>query len=101
MNTGLQDAANLAWKLALVIDDAADAALLDSFEAERKPVAQLVADGGDDFEHMQLVADPTERAGRDGALRATFATDASPSRSGRGRRAQHRLCRVTHRRRRS
>ncbi len=77
MNTGLQDAANLAWKLALVIDDAADAALLDSFEAERKPVAQLVADGGDDFEHMQLVADPTERAARDEALRSTFATDAS------------------------
>jgi 2-polyprenyl-6-methoxyphenol hydroxylase-like FAD-dependent oxidoreductase len=40
MNTGLQDAYNLAWKLALVIQGKADAALLDSYEAERQPVAQ-------------------------------------------------------------
>jgi hypothetical protein len=40
MNTGLQDAYNLAWKLALVIKGRADAALLDTFEQERIPVAQ-------------------------------------------------------------
>ncbi len=40
MNTGLQDAYNLAWKLALVVQGKADAALLDSYEAERMPVAQ-------------------------------------------------------------
>lgn len=40
MNTGLQDAYNLAWKLALVIKGHADAALLDTYEAERRPVAQ-------------------------------------------------------------
>jgi hypothetical protein len=40
MNTGLQDAYNLAWKLALVIEGRADAALLDSYEQERIPVAQ-------------------------------------------------------------
>jgi len=40
MNTGLQDAYNLAWKLALVVQGKADAALLDSYEAERLPVAQ-------------------------------------------------------------
>jgi 2-polyprenyl-6-methoxyphenol hydroxylase-like FAD-dependent oxidoreductase len=40
MNTGLQDAYNLAWKLARVIEGEADAALLDSYEAERLPVAQ-------------------------------------------------------------
>jgi len=40
MNTGLQDAYNLAWKLALVIKGQADQALLDSYEAERLPVAQ-------------------------------------------------------------
>jgi len=39
MNTGLQDAYNLAWKLALVISGKADAALLDTYEAERIPVA--------------------------------------------------------------
>ena len=40
MNTGLQDAYNLAWKLALVVKGQADAALLDTYEAERMPVAQ-------------------------------------------------------------
>src|SRR5229473_650865 len=40
MNTGLQDAYNLGWKLALVVKGHADAALLDTYEAERIPVAQ-------------------------------------------------------------
>lgn len=40
MNTGLQDAYNLGWKLALVLSGRADDALLDSYEAERMPVAQ-------------------------------------------------------------
>jgi hypothetical protein len=40
MNTGLQDAYNLAWKLALVVSERARATLLDSYEAERIPVAQ-------------------------------------------------------------
>src|SRR5262245_14853523 len=39
MNTGLQDAYNLAWKLALVVSRQADDELLDSYEAERLPVA--------------------------------------------------------------
>jgi 2-polyprenyl-6-methoxyphenol hydroxylase-like FAD-dependent oxidoreductase len=77
MNTGLQDAANLAWKLALVHEGAADAALLDSYAAERRPVAQLVADGGDDFEHAQFVLDPEARAQRDDGLRSTFAGETS------------------------
>ena len=40
MNTGLQDAYNLGWKLALVVSGQADAALLDSYENERVPVAR-------------------------------------------------------------
>ncbi len=44
MNTGLQDAANLAWKLAAVLRRGADPALLDTYNAERQPVgAQVVA----------------------------------------------------------
>jgi len=38
MNTGIQDAYNLAWKLALVERGLADESLLDSYEAERHPV---------------------------------------------------------------
>jgi 2-polyprenyl-6-methoxyphenol hydroxylase-like FAD-dependent oxidoreductase len=40
MNTGLQDAYNLAWKLALVVKGKAGEALLGSYEAERIPVAR-------------------------------------------------------------
>jgi 2-polyprenyl-6-methoxyphenol hydroxylase-like FAD-dependent oxidoreductase len=39
MNTGLQDAYNLAWKLALVTSGRAGGSLLDSYEVERVPVA--------------------------------------------------------------
>ena len=42
LNTGMQDGYNLAWKLALVIRRLADPALLDSYEAERTPVADAV-----------------------------------------------------------
>ncbi|HET6774507.1 MAG TPA: FAD-dependent monooxygenase [Acidimicrobiales bacterium] len=42
MNTGIQDAWNLGWKLALVVGGTADPALLDSYEAERQPVARDV-----------------------------------------------------------
>ncbi|MFI0847643.1 FAD-dependent monooxygenase [Mesorhizobium sp. IMUNJ 23232] len=38
MNTGIQDAYNLAWKLALVVRGVGQAGLLDSYEAERRPV---------------------------------------------------------------
>jgi len=47
MNTGLQDAYNLGWKLALVVSGQADAALLDSYEAERVPVARRLLDTTD------------------------------------------------------
>jgi 2-polyprenyl-6-methoxyphenol hydroxylase-like FAD-dependent oxidoreductase len=40
MNTGLQDAYNLAWKLALVVAGRASTRLLDTYEAERRPVAE-------------------------------------------------------------
>ncbi|WP_375489375.1 FAD-dependent monooxygenase [uncultured Jatrophihabitans sp.] len=42
MNTGMQDAANLAWKVALVERGAAPPALLDSYQAERHPVGAAV-----------------------------------------------------------
>jgi 2-polyprenyl-6-methoxyphenol hydroxylase-like FAD-dependent oxidoreductase len=41
MNTGIQDAYNLAWKLALVINGAPEK-LLDSYEAERLPIGHRV-----------------------------------------------------------
>jgi len=41
MNTGIQDAHNLAWKLALMLKGGSER-LLDSYEAERRPVASDV-----------------------------------------------------------
>ena len=41
LNTSVQDAYNLGWKLAAVLRGAKDS-LLDSYEAERRPVAQAV-----------------------------------------------------------
>ncbi len=47
MNTGLQDAYNLAWKLALVAGGRAEARLLDSYEEERVPVARRLLETTD------------------------------------------------------
>ncbi|MFB7476971.1 FAD-dependent monooxygenase [Kitasatospora sp. NPDC056184] len=42
LNTGLHDAANLGWKLAAEINGWAPTGLLDSYEAERRPVGEQV-----------------------------------------------------------
>jgi len=42
MNTGLGDAVDLAWKLAAALDGWGGPALVDSYEIERKPVAQRI-----------------------------------------------------------
>jgi hypothetical protein len=42
LNLGVQDAFNLAWKLAAEIDGWAPGELLDSYETERRPVAMAV-----------------------------------------------------------
>jgi 2-polyprenyl-6-methoxyphenol hydroxylase-like FAD-dependent oxidoreductase len=43
-NTGVQDAANLCWKLALVLKGEAGEALLESYDCERRPVGQLIVE---------------------------------------------------------
>lgn len=40
MNTGIQDAHNLAWKLAAILNDVAPHAILSTYEAERHPIAK-------------------------------------------------------------
>lgn len=42
MNTGMQDAHNLAWKLAQVLREQANPLILDSYHAERNPIAEKV-----------------------------------------------------------
>src|SRR5262249_50106165 len=43
-NTGIHDAHNLAWKLALVLKEQANPCLLDSYENERLPVARFTVE---------------------------------------------------------
>jgi 2-polyprenyl-6-methoxyphenol hydroxylase-like FAD-dependent oxidoreductase len=47
MNTGIQDAFNLAWKLALVVRGRAGDWLLDTYGAERLPIAHTLLRGTD------------------------------------------------------
>jgi 2-polyprenyl-6-methoxyphenol hydroxylase-like FAD-dependent oxidoreductase len=42
LNTGMQDAVNLGWKLAQVVKETSPERLLDTYEAERHPVAARV-----------------------------------------------------------
>ncbi|MFW3171689.1 FAD-dependent monooxygenase [Geodermatophilus sp. CPCC 206100] len=44
MNTGIQDAWNLGWKLALAVRGQAAPGLLDSYEAERRPAGKAIVD---------------------------------------------------------
>jgi 2-polyprenyl-6-methoxyphenol hydroxylase-like FAD-dependent oxidoreductase len=43
-NTGIHDAHNLAWKIALVLSGGAGAGLVESYEAERRPVAKFTVE---------------------------------------------------------
>jgi len=61
MNTGLQDAYNLAWKLALIISGKAATGLLDSYEAERLPVAQRLLATTDSL--FSIIVSEKEAAG--------------------------------------
>ena len=44
LNSGIQDAHNLAWKLAAIVDRWAAPGLLSSYQAERRPLAQLTTE---------------------------------------------------------
>jgi 2-polyprenyl-6-methoxyphenol hydroxylase-like FAD-dependent oxidoreductase len=43
-NTGVADAYNLAWKLAMVTQGAAGAELLQTYDVERRPIAEMVVE---------------------------------------------------------
>lgn len=57
MNTGIQDAVNLGWKLAYALDGAGNSdLLLDSYEAERRPVARAVIAAAAQKQHLAFGA---------------------------------------------
>ena len=70
MNTGLQDAFNLAWKLAMVLHGQAPGELLESYDAERHPVAARVQRGTDLMFRSFVVRNLILKTARDLAARA-------------------------------
>jgi 2-polyprenyl-6-methoxyphenol hydroxylase-like FAD-dependent oxidoreductase len=65
MNTGMQDAHNLAWKLALVVSGHGRDALLESYDAERRPVAASTLRGTDLATKVVTLRHPVAREVRD------------------------------------
>ncbi|MGM1062385.1 FAD-dependent monooxygenase [Saccharothrix sp. Mg75] len=68
MNTGLGDAENLAWRLALVASDRADDRLLNGYQAERRPVAEEVLKATSGLTGLVLGESPAARLVRDRVL---------------------------------
>ncbi|MGW1161733.1 FAD-dependent monooxygenase [Streptomyces sp. NPDC002513] len=58
MNTGLQDAANLSWKLAAVLRGHAGPALLDTYQSERHPVGRSVLRSSGGLIRMAMARHP-------------------------------------------
>lgn len=67
MNAGIQDAFNLAWKLALVSEQKAYPQLLDSYEAEREHIGRQLLRGTDLFSRIALAHDSLPSRVRDRA----------------------------------
>jgi 3-(3-hydroxy-phenyl)propionate hydroxylase len=73
LNTGVQDAVNLGWKLAQVVRGSSPDALLDSYHDERHPVARRVLDN---TQAQVAIATPGARhASLRGALAELLAMD--------------------------
>jgi len=73
MNTGITDAHNLGWKLALVASGRAPAQLLDSYGRERAPVAAQVLGLTHALVRFGTMTHPVQRALRDAVVPAAFA----------------------------
>ncbi|HUA74728.1 MAG TPA: FAD-dependent monooxygenase [Solirubrobacteraceae bacterium] len=76
MNGGIQDAQNLAWKLALVAGGDAGERLLDTYEQERRRTAGRVLHAVERLTRMALLRDPLTTTVRDTVMRVGTATGA-------------------------
>jgi 2-polyprenyl-6-methoxyphenol hydroxylase-like FAD-dependent oxidoreductase len=70
MNTGIQDAGNLAWKLARRLRADAPDSLLDTYEAERRPNAQKLINFTHQIVDVATISDPDGRKMRNDILAA-------------------------------
>ncbi|GAA2138426.1 FAD-dependent monooxygenase [Glycomyces algeriensis] len=69
LNTGIQDAHNLAWKIAAVLKGEAPPELLNTYESERKAVARQVVRDTDVQTRGWMLKGRLQVAARDGAFR--------------------------------
>ncbi|MRH92357.1 oxygenase [Nocardia sp. SYP-A9097] len=74
LNTGIQDAANLGWKLALALAGGDEKFLLDSYRTERRPIAEQVAKLTDLQVRAWMMRAPVAIGARDLLLRAASRT---------------------------
>ena len=72
MCAGLRDAANLAWKLDLVLDGRVAPGLLATYDEERRPSASAAIDFSIELGKVICVPDPAEAAARDEAMAAAY-----------------------------
>lgn len=75
MCSGIRDAANLAWKLDLVITGRAHESLLDTYELERLPSARRAIEFSMELGKVICVPDPDVAAARDEAMAAGVSAD--------------------------
>ena len=75
MNTGMQDAFNLSWKLAMVVRGEAEPGLLDSYTPERSAVGDMVLRNATRLTDMATLAHPGAQAARNVALRVMLGFD--------------------------
>ena len=78
MCSGLRDAANLAWKLDLVLRGQAGEALLDTYQTERAPHVSAMIELSVALGRVICVADPAEAAARDARMIGEARTQRSP-----------------------
>lgn len=69
MNTGMQDAINLAWKLAMVVRGEAAPLLLDSYSPERNAVGDMVLRNAGRLTDLATMSHPAAQAARNLAIR--------------------------------
>jgi 3-(3-hydroxy-phenyl)propionate hydroxylase len=69
LNSGLRDAFNLAWKLALVERGEAGPGLLDTYEVERRPHAEAMVRFSQRLGAVMMTTDPVRAALRDVLVR--------------------------------
>ena len=99
MNCCMQDAYNLGWKLAFVVKNQARASLLDTYETERRPIAEQVISaasslheifmghGKDIAERAQKIKDPAfleAVVGRCSGISYTYRDQAQPPTAAQG-----------------